>query len=137
MNQRQKQTLPRERAHKNAIAGNWGAFNGPLGFAMGSHSAVTSFRSTAESSPTRIESTYATAHCFGCNDTFFRKDTPNDFIAMKLLGIRKRKDEHEREREKPKGDRRYFHSSWWRFNISESSCRKVDRADGERNVTRL
>lgn len=62
MNQRQKQTLPRERAHKNA-AESWGAFNGPPRFAMGSHSAVTSFRSTAESSPARIESTYATAHC--------------------------------------------------------------------------
>lgn len=63
MNQRQKQTLQREWAHKNAGVETWGAFNGPPEFAMGSHSVVTSFCSMAESSLTRIESTYATAHC--------------------------------------------------------------------------
>ncbi|KAL6423764.1 hypothetical protein ACFW04_010321 [Cataglyphis niger] len=63
MNQRQKQTLQREWTHKNAGVETWGAFNGPPEFAMGSHSVVTSFCSMAESSLTRIESTYATAHC--------------------------------------------------------------------------
>lgn len=63
MNQRQKQALQREWAHKNAGVENWGAFNGSPGFAMGSHSAVTSFCSMAESSLTRVESTYVTAHC--------------------------------------------------------------------------
>jgi len=56
MNQRQKQTLPRERTHKNAGAENWGAFNGPPDSPWVATRRLTSFRSTTESSPTRIES---------------------------------------------------------------------------------
>lgn len=56
--------------------GEWGAFNGPPGFAMGSHSAVTSFRSTAEF---RRESNLLTPQLIarGYNDTLLRKGTSN------------------------------------------------------------
>lgn len=83
MSQRQKQTLPRERAHKNAVAGNWGAFNGPPGFAMGSHSAVTSFRSAAESSTARIEFSYLRhGSLLDCNDSLLREDTSSVVSAL-------------------------------------------------------
>ncbi|XP_025993237.1 uncharacterized protein LOC113004368 isoform X2 [Solenopsis invicta] len=65
---------------------NWGAFNGPSRFSMGSHSAVTSFRSTAKSSSTRIESTSATAHCPTITRySLLRKDTPS---VRSVIGCR-------------------------------------------------
>jgi len=43
----------------------------------------------------------------------------------------RRSERGKEKREKAGSDQRYFHPSRRRFNISESSCRKVDRAGGE------
>jgi len=84
MNQRQKQTLPRERAHKNAGAENWGAFNGPPRFAMGGHSAanLVSFHDRIQSDANRIYLGHSSL--LGYNDTLLRKGAVSLAVAVNI-----------------------------------------------------